>query len=316
MFEYSWVFVSVDCPFGSLIDYRLKMMDLKGHVQSIFLCVLNALLFCAGTFLNLLVIVSFWRSSAYLRSKLCYFMIMVLSFCDFLAVITNHPVLILRLVLWLKEKNDLLAMVQIYEQCSNVFIGFSIMALLVMSVERYLGAYYPFFHRTSLTRRRLLTLLAVLFLLPTIFTIIFVKDMVISYATGLMIFFVIVFPPLLFFNYKLFMISRKVRRDIANRRDNTSSPEISTLHVNIKKNSTCLLSVGCFLLMYFPTFIAIRFTENSKSENAWMALFWTNTMANVNSTLNCLIFFWKNDVLRREGIKAVRVLKRRVNFTC
>ena len=286
-------------------------MDPKVYIQSIFLCIVNVIFTCAGTFLNLLVIVSFWRSSAYLRSKLYYFIIMVLSFFDFLVVITNHPLLILRLVLWLKEKNYLLAMVQIYEHFSNVFIGFSIMVLLVMSIERYLGAYYPFFHRTSLTRRRLLTLLAVLFLVPFTLTMISVNDWVTSFAVVLGIFFLIVFPPFLFFNYKLFMISRKVRRDIARRRNSASSPETSTLHVNLRNISTCLLSVGCLLLMYFPAFffIAFNFAEKSTSENTRMSKFWTSTVANANSTMNCLIFFWKNDILRREGMKAVKALK-------
>ena len=292
-------------------------MDPIVQIQSIFLCVVNVLLTCAGTFLNLLVLVSFWRSSAYLRSKLCYFMIMVLSFFDFLVVITNHPLLIVRLVLWLKERNDLLAMVQIYEHISNVFIGFSVMALLVMSIERYLGAYYPFFHRTSLTRRKLLTFLAVLFLVPIIFTIISLDNLVVSYSTVLIIFFVgMIFPLLLFFNYKLFMMSRKVRRDVERRCNNTSSPEISALHVNLKKISTCLLSVGCLFLTYFPAFIAFSFTENSTSENTWMAKFWSSTVANANSTLNCLIFFWKNDVLRREGIKAVKALRDHLRCDC
>ena len=280
-------------------------MDPKVYIQSIFLCVVNVIFICAGTFLNLLVIVSFWRSSPHLRSKLCYFMIMVLSVCDFLVVITNHPILILRLVFWMKERNDLLAMVQIYEHILNVFIGLSIMALLAMSIERYLGAYHPFFHRESLTRRRLLTLLAVLFILSIILVIISANDLVISYATVLLIFFVVVFPPFVFFNYKLFVISRKLRRD------NATSPEISTLHLNIKNISSCLLSVGCLVLVYIPAFcfIAFTFAEKSTSENTKVANFWTATVANMNSTLNCLIFFWKNDVLRREGKKAIKAMK-------
>ena len=280
------------------------------------LCVVNVIFTCAGTFLNLLVIVSFWRSSVYLRSKLCYFMIMVLSFFDFLVVITNHPILILRAIVWLKERNDLLAMVQIYGHFSNVFIGFSILALLVMSLERYLGAYYPFFHRTSLTKRRLLTLLAVLFLATIILGIISMNDLVINFATVLIIFFLIAFPPFLFFNYKLFMISRKVRRDIARRRNNTSSPEISTLHVNLKKISTCLLAVGCLLFMYIPafSFIAVNFVKKSTSENAKVVHLWAGTLGNGTSTVNCLIFFWKNDVLRREGKKTVKALKDSFKF--
>ena len=203
-----------------------------------------------------------------------------------------------------------------YEYFSNVFVGFSVMPLLVISIERYLGAYYPFFHRTSLTRRRLLTHRAVLFLVPIIFTIISVNDLIISYATGLMTCFVIIFPPFVFFNYKVFMISRKVRRNIANRRNNTTSTETSNVHVNLKNISTCLLSVGCVLLMYLPAIIAFYVNKKLPSENTLMALFWTTATANANSTLNCLIFFWKSDVLRREGIKTVKALKDCNKFTC
>ena len=50
-------------------------MDLKLYIQSIFLCIVNVIFTGAG-------ILSFWRSSPHLRNKLCYFMIMVLTFFD------------------------------------------------------------------------------------------------------------------------------------------------------------------------------------------------------------------------------------------
>ena len=293
-------------------------MNNKGDIQAIFLFVVNVVFTCAGTFLNLLVIVSFWRCSPYLRNKLCNFMIMVLSVCDFFVLITNYPTLILRLVWWLKKENKLLSIVLIYDNISNVFVGFSIMALLIMSIERYLGAYYPFFHRTSLTRRKLLTLHGLFSLLPIMLKIISVNNWITSYAVILAILFLFVFPPLSFFNYKLFAISRKVRRDLANRRDNASSPETATLRVNLRNISSCLLSVGCLAVVFTTAFfhIGFNFAEGSTSENARMALFWTSTLANANSSLNCLIFFWKNDALRKEGIKAAKALKSHLRFAC
>ncbi len=294
------------------------MMDSKVYIQVILLCVVNGIFICAGMFLNILVIVSFWKSSVCLRNKLCNFMIMVLSCFDFLVVITNHPLLMLRLVLWSTEKYDLLARIHIYDHFSNLFIGFSITALLVISIERYLGAYYPFFHRTSLTRRRLLTLLAILCIVPTILIIISVNDMVIFDSVVLIIFFLIVFPPFAFLNYKLFKISRKVRRDIAGCGDNTTSPDISALHVKLKNISTCLLAVGCLVLLYIPIFIfiAFNFAEKWTSENTRAANFWAKTVANANSTFNCLTFFLKNDVLRKEGVKVLKSLKNRLKCTC
>mgnify|MGYP002803991652 FL=1 len=243
-------------------------------------------------------------------------MIMVLSVFDFLVVITNHPLMFIRLVFWLNERNDplVLAMAPLF---SSLFISFSIMALLVMSIERYLGVYHPLFHRTSLTRRRLLTLIAVLFSVLIILRVISVNNWLIPYPMVSVIFIVIVFALFLFFNYKLFMISRKVRREIARRRNNTSSPAAtSTLHANLNTISPCLMSVCCFLLAYIPSGFLFVFHpgQNLYSHNTstWMA--WTGTVAYANSTLNCLIFFWKNDVLRREGIKTVKVLKHRLKF--
>ena len=134
-------------------------MDSKVYIQLIFLCVVNVMFICSGIILNTLVIVSFWKSSAYLRSKVCYFMIMLLSCFDFLVVITSHPLIIVHLVFALNEEHHLLTVTRIYRR-------FSIIALLVMTIERYLAVYFPILHRTSVTRRRLLTLLAVLFILP------------------------------------------------------------------------------------------------------------------------------------------------------
>ena len=229
------------------------MMDSKVYIQLIFLCVVNVIFTCAGTFLNLLVIVSFWKSSANLRNKLCNFMIMVLSCFDLLVVITNQPILIVDLVLWINEKYDLLLTVRLVEHLVIMFPTFSIMTLLVMSIERYLGAYYPIFHRTSVTKRRLLTFLAILLILPFILIIISFNDMIISYAVFLVVFFLPVFPPIVFINYKLFRISRKVRRNRQqprtqdNRQHNTTSPIVSSLHVNLLAllRNRCQKIVGC-----------------------------------------------------------------------
>ena len=283
-------------------------MDLKVYIQIIFLCVVNVMFTCAGIILNTLVIVSFWKSSAYLRCKVCYFMIMVLSCFDLFVVITNHPLIIVHLVFWLNEEHHLLTATEIYRRISDLFIGFSIIALLVMNIERYLGVYYPFFHRTSVTRGRLLTLLAILCILPIIAIMISLNDVVMSLPVALVISFAIIFPPIIFLNYKLFKISRKMRRD------NTTSPKESTSHVNLKKIHTCLLAVSCLMLMYTPTFffIAFNFAEKSTSENTMVSRFWSVTVATTNSTLNCVIFFWKDDVLRREGKKVLKTLKKRI----
>ena len=81
-------------------------------------------------------------------------MIMVLSCFDLVAIITHHPGIMLYLICWLREDYHSLYTWWMYLNFVVVLLGFSFQVRLVMSIERYLGAFYPIFHRTSVTRRR------------------------------------------------------------------------------------------------------------------------------------------------------------------
>ena len=186
-------------------------MDVNVYIQLIFLCVVNIIFTFSGTVLNTLVIVSFWKSSQ-LRKKLCHFMIMVLSCSDFLTVVTYNPGLLVLLVFWLKEDYHSLRTSKLYLDIVTVFFAFSVTALFLMSIERYLGAYYPIFHCTSVTKRRLLTLLAILLIFNITLNTISRDNMIIPKALSILILILVVFPPLIYFNLRLFIISRKVRR--------------------------------------------------------------------------------------------------------
>jgi hypothetical protein len=130
--------------------------------------------------LNSLVILSFWRS-VQLRKKLCYFMIMVLSCSDLLAVLTNNSLMTLISMAWLTGKLDVNARwPHISLASTGIFFEFSFFALLVMNFDRYLATSYPIFHRTSVTKGRLLTLLAILIIVAITLKVISVNDFVIS----------------------------------------------------------------------------------------------------------------------------------------
>ena len=278
-------------------------MDLNVSIHLIFLFVVNIIFTLSGIILNTLVIISFWRSSQ-LRKKLCHFLIMVLSCFDLISVITNHPGMLLYLISWLMEDYDLLPMlVTNYLSIFSVFLVFSFHALLVMSIERYLGAYYPIFHRTSVTRRRLLTLLAILLMFTTVMFAISRGSWVIYSILNDIILVALFFPPFIFVNFKLFIIARKVRRERA------VSPEKSKKK-NLKNISTALWVVGCLMLLYTPTSINIAFNLAEKSlSTIRLSYVWMFTCITMNCTLNSLIFFWKNKVLRTERIKILKTLR-------
>ncbi len=168
---------------------------------------INVFFLFSGICLNSVVILSFWRSIQ-LRKKLCYFMIMVLSCCDLLAVLTNNPLLAVIVILWLTGETDVNAT---WAHNSIMFIAFSLLALLVMNFDRYLATSYPIFHRTSVTKGRLLTLLAILIIPELTLAVMSFNDFVISFQMHVLSFFIPLTAPMLFLSYKLFLVVRKNR---------------------------------------------------------------------------------------------------------
>ena len=284
-------------------------MEPSYFINLIVIFILNVLFFFSGICLNSLVIVTFWRT-AQLRKKLCYFMIMVLSCCDLLVVLTNHPLTAVIVMFCLTGKiNEYHRWLYISLSLSNVFVTFSLLALLVMNFDRYLATYYPIFHRTSVTKRRLLTLLAIPIVVEVILALMSINEFVFLHYVFVLISFIIISPPMIFFNYKLFTIARKSRRN------NRISPELKK-SFSLKDISSCLLAVACFVALSIPTVIYIGKRMTSKGElytldNVHIVSLWAKTISAVNATFNCLIFYWKNKILRTEGMKNIKGMKLR-----
>ena len=232
---------------------------------------------------------------------------MVLSCCDLLTVLISNSGLILSLITRAMENFYLLTRVGIYLQFSYLSSSFPLCALIVMCIERYLGVYHPFYHRTSVTRRRLLKLLAIIMILQTTLLAISVNHSGIFRTVAFAILMVIYLLPFIFFNYKLCKISRKMRRQ------NATSPELRR-KISLKHINTCLLAVACLVFWSIPVCVYAVFVlvEGSTSDNATISGLWTATTFGMNCTFNSLIFFWKNKLLRDEGTKIIKKIKDRV----
>jgi hypothetical protein len=233
---------------------------------------------------------------------------MVLSCCDLLAVLTSHPQAAIVALLFLAGKLDVYpGWAVISSRFSCIFVGFSLLALLVMNFDRYLATYYPIFHRTSVTKGRLLTILAILITVQITLVPLSFNDFVIPYQVALLIFIIIIIPPMLFMNCKLFAVARKSRKN------NGISPEMKKTF-SLKTISSCLLAVVCFVVLNIPVFVYIGLSITSTAKevtlgNGLLAGFWASTIALMNSTWNCLIFYWKNKILRTEGMKVIKAMK-------
>ena len=241
-------------------------------------------------------------------NRIAILMIMLLSCCDLLAVLTNNPLTALITMLWLTGKVDGNARrAHIFIESMYMFLSFSLLPLLVMNFDRYLATSYPIFHRTSVTKGRLLTLLAILIIVQVILISLFVNDFFVSYHLHCLIISILVIPAMLFINYKLFLVVRKSRK---NKR---ISPDMKKTF-SLKNISSCLLVVACLVVFSIPGYVYIGLRINSPEttytlDNANLAAMWAITISLMNCTFNCLIFYWKNKVLRTEGLKVLKSMK-------
>ena len=166
------------------------------------------------------------------------------------------------------------------------FHVFSLLTLLVMNFDRYLATSYPIFHRTSVTKRRLLTLFATIIIVDATLAAMSLNDFVISFQLHALILFVLVTPPMLFLNYKLFRVVRESSRN------NRIFPEKKRTF-SLTKISSCLIAVVCYIVLSVPTFvyIGIRMNLGSKTlaiNDSTIAGMWSETMLSINCAMNCL----------------------------
>lgn len=281
-------------------------MESQKLINFIIVCAVNGFFTLAGIFLNSVVIISLWKSSQ-LRKGTGNFMILVLSVFDLLAILIGHPSVILNAVSWstgnLSHWSNpgsygfhIAEAVRIVSHHSK---SSSTAALLAMTVDRYLAITRPFFHKTYATKRRLLMIAVTIQLTISVFlTFRFSKHLkVFYYPTGFVIF-IMQMVSLFVMNYRIFRIAARAKR---------KKQSSKTQSAHSKKNFTCLLAVACWYVCAVPligyTVIILAATDLLSADNMALLRLWVNTGLTLNSTCNCVIFFWRNETLRKAGKK-------------
>ena len=272
-------------------------MDKYFAFDLIAICTVNPAFLIVGTFFNAIIILCICKTSQ-LRKKVSYFLILVLSSSDFVAVLYNHPMIMYwYLSLYMGNMNFNSHYFKQFRFISATVLGFSMLTLLTMTLERYLGLTYPLFHRKSITKRRILLFLVastILSLVPHTlsFEFNFIEILVLVIVGGQKILIILM-------NIKVFLIAKSCKERTAS--DKTPTP-------SFKKYYICLLALGCFFICYCPAIVYSVLTLARTIEGSSKTTFflWATTLISMNSTINSFIFFWNNIVLRKEGVLALK----------
>ena len=258
------------------------------------------------------MIISLWRSRQ-LRKKLCYFMILVLSCFDLAVVSITHPFLFASTVCYsVQDGNEMLENARV--TLSLILCGLSLSGIFMLNIERFLAITCPYFHPRSVTKIKLVCFQALMnILIVGVSSLMYFNtqaviavNIIIAICMSLLLFLFV------FANCKMFTIAKSKRSDerVAPSFATSVNNNGKTRAINLKSISTCSLAVGCFFVCSCPRIIysALRFTSGTPpyDRQVWLFDIWSSTFLSINSALNCLIFFWRNSILRREGMKILQ----------
>ena len=194
--------------------------------------------------------------------------------------------------------------------------GCSLKTLITMNFERYFAIVHPIFHRTKVTKGRLLKCLIVLWLFTTAIVVALLFYSIVVLVKFLTVEMLLIMAALVYIYTRIYFTSRrsfenfrKTNRSNSSSQDQGTQSERKQNLRNIRLVKSCFYVVVCYCICFLPfTVLNDNFLNNNHGK---LIRPWLLTLNLSNSTFNSLIFFWRNKLLRRE---AQRVLKQMICY--
>jgi hypothetical protein len=277
----------------------------KFVINHIFAITFNGVLIVPTILLNAAAIITIWKSSQ-LKSKPCYFIILVQSAVDLSVGVFGIPLFLVFLSSAVGGMTNCLAVTLAFRS-ATLPIGISTITLSALILERYIAILHPYAYETQVTKKRLVIYLGSGIVVATCILVIALRNpRLYGFSVGALEMSIFVFTA---FSYrKIYLVVKKLRHSTRKPHDAAATVENMTklklFLREFKQAKSCFMVVICFAVFCFvPTAIALAiYTSVDKFE--WLAIIaWGYTLVQVNSSVNSVIFFWTKTMLRNEAVK-------------
>ena len=285
-----------------------KFPSEKFVISHIFAIIFNSILIIPTIFLNAVAITTILKSSQ-LKSKPCYFIILVQSVIDLVVGILGIPLFIVFLSSGLGGiKNCYVA--NLAFRSAIIPIGISTITLSAMILERYIAILHPYAYRTQVTIKRLLIFVGSGIVVASGVVIVALRNpRLFGFCAAAIEMSIFVFAA--FSHRKIYLVVKRLARSPNRPHDPAAEEKLTKMKVllqEIKQAKSCFIVVICFgVFCFFPAAIAVSFFR-SLDKFQWLAItVWVYTLGQVNSSVNSLIFFWTKTMLRNEAVKMLNI---------
>ena len=290
--------------FGTEYVFIRKLPSHSLYMNHIIVLAINSILVIPTILLNAVSITTISKSSQ-LKSKPCYFIILIQSAADLVVGVLGIPLYLASLSGEIRGDSNCFVAILSYS-LSPITLGISTLLLFGMTLERYIAVLHPYSY-SRVTKKKIL-----IFVCFAVKGVVFV--VIFSSAIRVLRAIFITATVTLFFIFSAFVYTRiylvvikmvdsqNITHSVAGTERNLTRKK--RFLQEIKQAKSCFLVVLCFfLLCVLPvilTFIVV-IKGNRLEVQAFYA--WATTLGMLNCSANSMIFFWTKTMLRREAVK-------------
>ena len=283
--------------------FQSSVYEINRIINIVFL----GFLFFSTVFLNAIAVITIQKTPQ-LKNKFCYFTILLQSSVDLGLACFAIPITILYLLSPFTNF-DICKFLLVARSATFLSSTLSIVVLSGLTMERYLSVVHPFFHRTRLTKTVIVKFIAgaVFFLITVTFAALFIHGNLTGFVSIGIIATFFIFNTYAY--VRIYVVVRTSTRE--NRERVISSREESQkkrrhLLLEIKHAMSCFMVVVSFALLFIPYLLSPILIQLIPFQYWRVYFLWAFSLVTLDSSINSVIFFWRNAVLRQEAFKVVK----------
>ena len=304
---------------GNSFSLVVEFPSSFAYASHLIVCMLSGVISLTTIGLNSLTVLTFWRTRR-LRENTSFYLVMALSLVDAGIGVFCNPLLTLSLIYELMHSSP--CWIYGFQTRSlPVACLLSLSIVAAITIERYFGVVHPLIHRTKITKVKLSQLLVLIwstcFILsfPAYFT-----DNPFRLFTVMSVSFLILITICSYIRIAYTIVRSKIRREklTSNQRvandaraseaTKTNRGEIVHFLKELKMAKSTFLIVLCYLMCFTPIIVYSAVVRRKISAKFYLRS-WCLLFVMLNSSLNSIIFFWRNAPLRSETKKVLKNIK-------